>query len=31
MPVRVVFEQYEDVWMPLFEPDPERAAAGEAA
>ena len=25
MPVRVVFEQYEDVWFPLFEPDLERA------
>lgn len=23
MPVRVVFEQHEDVWVPLFEPDPE--------
>jgi len=22
MPVRVVFEQCEDVWLPLFEPDP---------
>jgi uncharacterized OB-fold protein len=21
MPVRVVFEQYEDVWLPFFEPD----------
>ena len=21
MPVRVVFEQREDVWLPLFEPD----------
>lgn len=21
MPVRVTFEQYEDVWLPLFEPD----------
>lgn len=21
MPVRVVFEQHEDVWLPLFEPD----------
>jgi uncharacterized protein len=20
MPVRVVFEQWEDVWLPLFEP-----------
>jgi len=23
MPVRVVFEQREDVWLPLFEPDPD--------
>jgi len=22
MPVRVVFEQHDDVWIPLFEPDP---------
>ena len=22
MPVRVVFEEYEDVWLPMFEPDP---------
>ena len=22
MPVRVVFERHEDVWLPLFEPDP---------
>jgi uncharacterized OB-fold protein len=21
MPARVVFEQYDDVWLPLFEPD----------
>jgi hypothetical protein len=21
MPVRVVFEQHDDVWLPLFEPD----------
>ncbi len=25
MPVRVLFEEREDVWIPLFEPDPERA------
>ena len=25
MPVRVVFEEQEDVWVPLFEPDEERA------
>jgi uncharacterized OB-fold protein len=25
MPVRVVFEARDDVWIPLFEPDPERA------
>lgn len=25
MPVRVLFEQRDDVWIPLFEPDPERA------
>ena len=24
MPVRVVFEQREDVWLPLFEPEPRR-------
>ena len=24
MPVRVVFEEQEDVWLPLFEPDMER-------
>ena len=23
MPVRVVFELHEDVWLPLFEPDPD--------
>jgi len=23
LPVRVVFQQYEDVWLPLFEPEPE--------
>jgi len=23
LPVRVVFEQYDDVWLPLFEPDPD--------
>lgn len=23
LPVRVVFEQYDDVWLPLFAPDPE--------
>ncbi|MEZ0603219.1 Zn-ribbon domain-containing OB-fold protein [Paraburkholderia sp. IW21] len=27
MPVRVKFEQQEDVWLPLFEADPERSAA----
>jgi len=26
MPVRVVFEQVEDVWLALFEPDAEREA-----
>lgn len=26
MPVRVTFEQHEDVWIPLFEPDPGVAA-----
>jgi uncharacterized OB-fold protein len=26
MPVRVVFERREDVWIPLFEPDPEPPA-----
>lgn len=26
MPVRVVFEQYDDVWLPLFEADPDRSA-----
>ncbi len=25
MPVRVVFEERDDVWIPLFEPDPEGA------
>lgn len=25
MPVRVVFEQHDDVWLPMFEPDPDRA------
>jgi uncharacterized OB-fold protein len=25
MPVRVLFEQHEDVWVPLFEPDGEAA------
>ena len=25
MPVRVIFEQHEDVWLPLFEPDPDAA------
>ncbi|HJO24427.1 MAG: OB-fold domain-containing protein [Myxococcota bacterium] len=25
MPVRVVFEEQEDVWFPLFEPDEDRA------
>ncbi|KCZ93225.1 hypothetical protein HJO_05200 [Hyphomonas johnsonii MHS-2] len=25
MPVTVVFEQVEDVWLPLFEPSPARA------
>ncbi len=25
MPVRVLFEEREDIWIPLFEPDPERA------
>ena len=25
MPVRVVFEQRDDVWIPLFQPEPERA------
>lgn len=25
MPVRVLFEQHEDVWLPLFEPDVEGA------
>jgi len=23
MPVRVTFEEREDVWLPLFEPDPD--------
>ena len=27
MPVRVTFEQQEDVWLPLFEADPERRPA----
>ena len=27
MPVRVKFEQHEDVWLPLFEADPERSVA----
>lgn len=27
MPVRVTFEQQEDVWLPLFEADPERSTA----
>jgi uncharacterized protein len=34
LPVRVVFEHVEDVWLPLFTPDTERAAgaaAGEEA
>jgi len=31
MPVRAVFEQYDDVWMPLFEPDPQRSSAEAAA
>jgi uncharacterized OB-fold protein len=26
LPVRVVFEPYDDVWIPLFEPDPEARA-----
>lgn len=26
MPVRVLFENHEDVWVPLFEPDPETAS-----
>jgi acetyl-CoA acetyltransferase/uncharacterized OB-fold protein len=24
MPVRVVFDQHDDVWLPMFEPDPDR-------
>jgi acetyl-CoA acetyltransferase/uncharacterized OB-fold protein len=31
MRVRVRFEQVGDVWVPLFEPDPDAAAAGAAA
>ena len=27
MPVRVLFEQNEDVWVPLFEPDPDGGVA----
>lgn len=27
MPVKVTFEQVEDVWIPLFEPDTSRSAA----
>jgi hypothetical protein len=23
MPVRVTFEQHDDVWLPMFEPDPD--------
>jgi uncharacterized OB-fold protein len=26
MPVRVVFDHYEDVWLPMFEPDPDSSA-----
>lgn len=28
MPVRVVFDQYDDVWLPMFEPDPGAGATG---
>lgn len=27
MAVRVTFDQYKDVWLPMFEPDPERTEA----
>jgi acetyl-CoA acetyltransferase/uncharacterized OB-fold protein len=29
MQVRVVFEQHDDVWIPLFEPDPEASGTGQ--
>lgn len=31
MPVRVVFEQYDDVWLPFFEPDPAESGPARAA
>ena len=31
MPMRVTFEQYDDVWLPFFEPEPRAAADGPPA
>ena len=28
MPVRVTFERYDDVWLPMFEPDPDARGGG---
>jgi uncharacterized OB-fold protein len=28
LPVRVNFERYDDVWLPMFEPDPDTGGGG---